>query len=251
MKSSAKIKLLPALMAVMGICAMALRFWLYAATDAKGLLQPGHPAALILLLLSAVASLLAAAAAYTAGGSGRYSRNFPRSFPGASGCLIFAVGILVTVVMTREDTARMALVRNILGLLCVPALTAMGICRQRGKRPYFFFPAVVCLYVTVFTISHYQLWSSNPQLQDCIFSMAACLLLMVFAYCHTAFTVGMGSRKKLLFSGLAAVFCCFAAIAKNPDWLFFLTGGLWALSNLCALQLPREAPSPESEPQKE
>ena len=58
---------------------------------------------------------------------------------------------------------------------------------------------------------------------------------MLFSYYQTAFDVGMGKRRMQLGTGLLTVFACFAAIPGSQTALLYLTGGIWALTNLCAL----------------
>ncbi len=231
---------LPILTAGLGFAAMILRFMLYAvAVDEKGLLIRNHPLAIGLWLLGAAAALIILLCVRTLKGTRRHSANFPVSLPATGGCWLFAAGILVTVVMSRNDISRLALLRNLAGLVAVPSLAAVGICRQRGRRPYALFHVVVCIYLTLYTVSHYPGWSSMPQLQDCFFAMISCILLMLFAYHQAAFDAGMGSRRMQLGTGLLAGFTCFAAIAGNPELLLHLTAGIWALTNLCSLNLTR------------
>ena len=247
MKPSRKNWILSAVVTAAGAAAAALRLYLDAAArDNKGLLVPAHPAELVLWLLTAAVVIFVMISVRKERISPRYTRSFPACTLGFGGCLIFAAGTLLHVIASRNHTDVVELVGNLLGLLAVPSLTAMGICRKLGKRPHFFFPGLVCLWLVVFAILRYQSWSGTPQFLNSVFSMAASLLLMAFAYQHTAFTVNMGSRRTLLISGLLSAFCCFAAAGTGEARIFYLAGGVWAVSNLCDLSPQAEKPLPES-----
>ena len=237
---------LPLATAALGTAAGLLRFCLYAAgTDEKGLLVPGHPLAIALWLLTAAAAGFVLLQVRRQAGKYSYSRNFPVSRAAAAGCFALAAGLFLTVMANRHAGSLLEFIRNIACLTAVPSLAAVAVCRKLGKRPAFGFHAVICLALTLHTVSFYRTWSSHPQLMDSFFPMMGCLLLMLFAYYQTAFDVSMGSRRMLLGTGLLAAFFCFAAIAQSGTALLYLTGGIWALTNLCT-QNPETAEKEET-----
>lgn len=224
---------LPITVGALGIAACLLRLSLYLlGTDEKGLLIPFHPLSIALWLLTAVTIALVVFRVFRLKNARRYAAAFPASNTAAIGCFTFAAGLLVTVLANRYTFSILEFLRNVLCLLAVPALTAIAICRRLGKRPLFGFHAVVCLALTLHTVSHYSGWSSCPQLIDAFFPMVGCIGLMLFAYYETAAEVGMGNRRMQLLTGLLAVFFCFAAIPGSDNRLMYLTGGIWALTNL-------------------
>ena len=227
---------LPLAAAALGAAACILRFGLLAfGTDEKGLLIPGHPLAIILWLLTAAAAVLVTVRVRKQTEKYSYARNFPAGKAAAAGCFALAAGLFLTVMANRHAYATLEFIRNIVCLLAVPALAAVAVCRKLGRKPLFGFHAVICLALTLHTVSYYRSWSSHPQLTDSFFPMMGCLLLMLFAYYQTAFDVDMGSRRMQLGTGLLAVFFCFAAIPGSDTVLLYLTGGIWALTNLCEL----------------
>ena len=117
----------------------------------------------------------------------------------------------------------------------MPAVVWAGLCRWKGKQPFFLLHGIVCLYLTLYSISHYQTWSSQPQMQDWFFSMAGIVCLVLFSYYQTAFPVGLGKRRLQLLVGLLGGFFCIGAIAGSEDFLLYLGGALWMLTNLCSL----------------
>ena len=253
MNKNLNAKSLPVLTAGLGLLALLLRLGLYLlGTDEKGLLIPMHPLDLLTWAVTAVAVLLSLLSVRKLDGSARYYDNFSASTPAAIGTFALAGGIAVSVISSWAVWPRLDLIRNLCGLLAVPSIIWVGLCRWQGKRPSFTFHGVTCLYLTLYAVSHYQTWSSRPQLQDYFFSMAGAVLLTLFAYYQTAFDVGMGKRRMQLVTGLLAAFFCMAAAAAGEDLLLYAGGAVWTLTNLCSLTpVKRRRPNPITEPAKE
>lgn len=253
MKSKFKSKYLPFWAAALGGLALLLRLgFSLLGRDDKGLLMSGHPLNILVWGCTAAAALLVFLSVWPLDGSCRYGDNFSPSTPAAIGAFALAGGIAVSVISGWNFYSRLELIRGICGLVAIPALILAALIRWQGKRPNFLFHAVVCVYLTLFAVSHYPVWSSRPQLQDYIFSTAASLLLALFAYYQTAFDVGMGKRRMQLGSGLLAAFFCLAAVAGGEDVLFYLGGAAWTLTNLCSLfPVPRRRKNPISDGAKE
>ena len=89
-------------------------------------------------------------------------------------------------------------------------------------------------------ISRYQLWSSDPQLQDYCFYLTAYVALMLTAYHHAAFDARMGSHKALWLYSLAAVYLGCLSLKGNMDIALLLGCSAWAFTNLtCMTPRPR------------
>lgn len=251
MKWNLQPKFLPFLIAGMGAMACALQWGLYAVgVDEKNLVTAWHPFGVMLWILTAAAALLVVLAVWKLGGSRKYSKNFPASIAAALGNLALAAGIALTVVFAWQANSTMEWARNVVGLLAAVGLILVGVSRLRGKRPVFLFYGLLCICFALHMVSQYRQWSSNPQLQDYVFTMLGCALMMLFAYQHTAFAVGMGSRRLHLGMGLLAAYCCLVAMA-NTEYPFLYAGGcLWALTNLCSLTPPPVAIRQEQEPKE-
>jgi len=236
MKLTPKSNTLPTFFAALGAAALLLRIGQnLLGTDEKGLLVPGHPLGLLVWAACAAAVVLAVLAVVPLKGSNRYSDNFSLSTPAAIGSFALAGGMVVSVLLGWNTGMRLDLIRNLAGLAAIPGLVWVGLCRWQGKKPFFLFHALVCLYLTLHTVSHYQLWSSRPQVQDCFFPMAASTLLCLFAYYQTAFDVGLGKRRMQLGTGLLAAFFCMTAAASGEDLMLYIGGAIWALTGLCSL----------------
>lgn len=249
MKKILEPKILPFWMLGMGVVALGLRFALYAvAVDEKNLLTSGHPLEILLWLLTAAALALVIAAVRPLDGSNRYEDNFGPSAAGAVGSFALAAGILLSVVFSGTGAyAGLNRLRNLLGYLAAASLVAVGVCRLRGRQPFFGFHGLVCLFFAIHMVSRYQTWSGNPQLQDYAFSLGACVALMLFAFYQTAFEVGSGRRRMQLGTGLMALYLCIGALYGAECPLICVTGGVWAVTNLCPLRAIPE--SKENEPE--
>ena len=253
MKTKLNVKNLPLLTAGMGLLVLLVRAaLLLLGEDKKGLLIPAHPLNILVWVLTACAAVLITAAVLGLDGSPKYSDNFAPSTAAAIGCFAMAGGIAVAVLLNWSTWSRLELIRNIFGLLAVPALVMLGLHRWKGKQPFFLLHGTVCLYLILYAVSHYQLWSSRPQMQHWFFDMAGVICLTLFAYFQTAFDVSMGSRRKQLAAGALAGFFCLAALAGGADRMLYLGGAVWALTNLCSLTpAPRRRPNPITETTRE
>lgn len=239
---------LPLIIAGLGLGACGLRLGLFAlGTDSKGLLIPGHPLDLLCWLLTLAAVVLTLLQDRRTAGSAP-CRESP-SPAAALGAFALAAGILLTLLPTLGSFLLLDRIRDLAGLAAALALAVLGIFLWRGKAPHFLLWGILCLYLTLFAVSHYQSWCSRPQLQNYFFPMAASLLLALCAYYRTARAVGLEKPRMALATGLLAGFFSLAAAAGGEDTALYLTGGLWALTGLGPLTpVPAQA---EPETQKE
>ena len=253
MKINLKQHMLPLMVAGLGFVTLLLRLGLYLwGSDEKGLLIPGHFLNILVWILTAGSAIAAIVQVLPLHGSQRYDDNFSASSAAAIGAFALSGGIAVSVIMGWNAVSRMDVMRNVLGLLAIPALIAAGFCRWQGRKPFFAFHAVVCLYLTMHTISHYQSWSSRPQMQDYFFCVLGSILLALFSYYQTAFDAGLGHRRMQLATGLLAAFFCIAALAQGDSFMLYSTGSIWALTNLCSLPpVSRRRKNPITEPQQD
>ena len=204
------------------------------ATDHKGLLISGHPMAIAGWSLTAAAAVLTALAVWKCPGSDRFEDNFCPSAAAAIGSFSLAGGIALAVLTNFGADGAMAQIAMVAGLLAIPALVAAGLLRWKGQKPFFLLYGIPCLYLALYTLGHYQIWSSRPQIQDWFWAMAGMVCLTLFSYYQTAFCVDLGKRKLQLATGLLAGFFCLG-VAGSGDFLLYLGGAVWALTNLCVL----------------
>ena len=226
----------PFFTATAGLITLVLRFSLFLlGRDEKNLLIPGHPLDVFTWVITAAAAALILASLWKQDGSSRYGDNFTPSVAATIGAFALAGGIAVSAILGSSSGLRLEVLCRFSGILAVPAVVWAGLCRWKGKKPFFLLHAVVCLYLTLYTITHYQTWSSHPQIQNWFFDMTGIVCLTLFSYYQTSFDAGMGNRRMQLLTGLLGVFFCLAAIAGSEDILLYIGGAVWALTNLCSL----------------
>ena len=227
---------LPLACAGLGILTAALRLVQASfGTDHKGLLILWHPLDLLVWAVTAAAVILVVLTVRKLDGSNLYADNFGTGTPAAIGCTALMGGIAAVVSVAPNIFIRLEVVRMYLGLLALPALLWIGVCRIRGKRPFFLFHGAVCLFLVIHTVSHYQSWCARPLMQSFLFPMAASIFLTLFAYYQTAFDVELGNRRMQLGVGLLGSFLCLAAAAGGEDRMLYLGGAIWMLTNLVNL----------------
>lgn len=217
------------------------------AVDAKGLLVRNHPLALLLWAVVALGGALILLSVRKLDGSNVYEKNFGREVP--SGYLLMAAVIGCMVLLNRFDgMARFAQLLRILGGITVPALVWGGICRYRGKKPFFLIHGVLTVFLLLLLISRYQTWSGNPQLQDYVFDLLALAALVLFGYQTTAFEADRGSRRLQLAAGLLAILLCGAALGRTDMTGLYAAGMVWAATDLCRLTPPEKDEVDEHDP---
>ena len=118
-------------------------------------------------------------------------------------------------------------------ILC---LLLAGISRALGKRPFFLLHVVVCLYFLLHIVNHYQLWSSQPQMQDYIFSLLGVMALMFFSFYTAALEADCGNDRMLFGMGLSAIYLCCAELARSSCPWLYLGGLVWVLTDLCSMR---------------
>ena len=237
MKQSLKNNLPLFVSIVMGIVTAVLRTGLYAAgLDEKNLLREGHPLEILIWVAAAVTLGLLMVLVLQRKGSNRWEDNFQPSLLRAAGSLALAAGIVVSALAHWNDGRTSSdLIRNGLGVLSAAGMIWVALCAAGGRKPFFLCHALVCLYLCAYLLGQYQIWSSNPQLQDYVFFLLACVCMGLFSYQQAAFDVGLGSRRKLLLYGLVGGFCAIAAVYGAYDLPLTACGAAWMLTNLCAM----------------
>lgn len=212
--------------------------------DDRGLLLEGSWPGRLLWVIGGVLGVYLLLLLRTIGGTGTYEDNFPKSILGG---LLAIAGGAVMVPAVREMTFD-AQWQLWLGYGAAASMAVTGIFRWLGRRPAPLFHGVVCLFFILVLLNNYRFYSADPQLQDYAYQLLAGILLMLASFHRTCCDAGMVQRKKLLFTGLAAAFCCLASLGTDFIPRFYLAAALWAMGSLCAPgQLPPD-PEPVEEP---
>ncbi len=229
MKTLMKSKNLPILALVLGAVGFVLRMGLYlTALDSKNLLLRWHPLEIALWLVTAAAFALMFL------GTRKTCESEPRpSVAAALGALAVALGIGVSVFLIGSDLGgTLGLVWKATGGLSVTAMILVAKARWQGKEPFFLLHGIVCIFFAIHMVGCYQGWSSNPQIQDYVFTLLSSVGLMLFAYQQTALDADTGNVRLQRLFGLLAAFCCLVALSGTEYPLLYLTGGIWTMTNL-------------------
>lgn len=232
-----KARYLPLFTLLSGALGLFLRWVLSrTGTDEKDLLVTGHWAGVLLFILTALFLGVLFLGIRQLRNSSNYNRLFPASVFSFAGCILAAAGILLSALgdlRYRQDS--FTLIIFALSVLCAVCLVLLGLCRMQGKQPGYLLHAGVTLYMMVQLISEYRYWSPEPQLLLYFFPLLSMVFLMLTAYQATCLDAGKGSRRWYAFCNQAAVFfCCVSLLSSH--WLFYLSMGLWAGTNICNLQ---------------
>lgn len=237
-------KYLPYLIPGLGGIAMALQALLLRTADGRGLVSSGHILYILAWLLAVAAVSLTSACVLKLNGPNRYNANFPASIPGAVGSFLLAAGIAASLLFGSAGQDLLTLLWLIFGIAAILSLIFTGICRISGRRPAFFFHGVVFLFFAMDLVCQCRVWSSESQMERYSFALLASIGLMLTGYYRAAFDSGIGRRRMQLFIGLLTCFFCLAAVPGSDHPLLYLTGGAWAVTNLCVLTPPKRRPRP-------
>jgi len=221
-------KLLPIVMACLGLVLLGLRTALYAvALDEKNLLVSGHVLSWLIWAAAAACLVSASMAVLRTKDLGVVPVCAPVA---ALGDAIFAAAIGIAVISLGTPFSVVEKIRMVLGYLSVPCLCYSAFCRMKGKPVFFGCFAAVCVFFALYLVSFYRVWSSNPQLQDYVFTMLTCVTVTIFAYQNAAHAVGSGNVKVWLGSGLLAISFGIAAVWGGEHPALYLAGAVWVLT---------------------
>ena len=235
--SPEKLKLLTLGAGGLGLALRALLF--LTGIDEKGLLEPGHIVSVLLWLVSIIVLAGLFLLTRKLEGSADYTDAFPTSGLAPLGALAAAIGIGITAISGfSRPSDLLTQLRNICGILAAVSMVFVAYCRLTGRKPVFLFHGILCVFMALDLVCRYRQWSSDPQLQDYVFHLLACIFLMLTAYQQAAFDADMGNHKILWLTSLIGVYLCCVSLWGGESLLYFLTGGIWAYCGISSL-VPR------------
>ena len=238
MKGNSAGKGLTAATVCWGLLALVLRWQLYrSGVDVKGLLVQHHPLGIALMVLTIGVLIRIVLAVRKLETSSDYETYHRASLWSALGHVAAGAGMLVTVLTGATMMGGyVEIVWRGLGLAAPVCMLAAGVARALGKRPFFLLYVVACLFLALHTVTRYQFWSGNPQMQDYLFSLLGLLALVFFCYYHAAWDADCGNLRLTLGTGLAAIYFCTAELAVSSGPALYLGGLLWVFAELCSLR---------------
>ena len=236
MKNLLKPANLPILTLGAGAVGLLLRLWLLGSVDEAGFVAANHPADFLLWILTAAVLAVLFIGTRPLLQANKYQFNFPAQLPGAVGCFLAALGMVIVslgVLLGNPDS--MDIFTAVLGILSACALAFLGQCRLRGLHPNCLFHVVIAVYFMAWLISQYRHWSADPQMQDYCFQLIAGVCLMLAVYHRACFDANFGKRSDYAFFSLAAVYFSLLSMHGWENTVFFLSTAAWMLTNLCSL----------------
>ena len=240
MKKSVSYRLLPFFPVLSGCIALILRLGLYTLQNESGLLPNNHPLYICTLILAVATALLVGCFVFRLDGSRVYQDNFPASRRAAIGSLVAGICLFFAAQSIRESALLpLESLWTVLAFSASLCLILAGFFLWKGVKVPFLLYGVVCLYFALHMVCCYRDWSGNPQTEDYIFAIFGCISLALFAYYRAAFSAGIGQRRMLLFSGMMVLFFCPPMLIHSGSREFYLAGILWAATNLCVIDPPK------------
>lgn len=226
MKHPFRSRILPLFTMGAGGLGLALRLWLYAGIDEKGLLPAGHMADYSLFLLSAltIGVLFLATRELT-------PRRINKKYLRLSGTVAYALAgiclILTAILKLSGSMVRLAWLAVAAALVGGLILLLMAVMRFFRKRPPYWASAIITAVLMLNTVAQCQVWGSEPQLQEYFFPLLASIFLILSAYEKTKFTAKRGDARTLAFFSQCALFFCCVSL-NTAHWLLYFGMMLWA-----------------------
>ena len=229
-----KTTLLPLFTAAFSVFGIVARFWTNTAgTDSEGLLKPGHPSVTVsVIIFAAFIGVLALCAVFM---DKEHPRRFAPSVPGAVGCLIGAVGLLVTIIGDLKGNTATGGLSGILpiasfltGLGAVAAFAVMGKNRLKGKPVNIWFYVVALAFFVFHLLLQYQQWSKLTQLTDYLFPVLGSVSLMLTLYHRAYKDLDQPDKWEYMFFSQLALFCSVMSIF-GANRFFYATMSAWVL----------------------
>lgn len=229
---------LPFAALILGIATCLFRLWFFSlGTDDRGLLPDGSILDVMSWVMVAVGMAIFAFGVKPLGGIKEYESNFPASAIPSLGMALTAVSFCMATI--AEMAAQADIIRTagiVCGFVAVVALLLLAWCRYIGSKPNMLLHTVVCVYLMIYLVSHYRLWSSYPQLQTYAFELLAIVFTMLAGYQRATFDVGLGNRRAYTFFSLAALFFSVATLPSCDNPMFFIGCAVWMFFTPCSLE---------------
>lgn len=234
MKNRCETKLVPLGVFALAVSANVLRRGYYACgMEANGLLVRSHPMAVAMWVCVAAAAALIVYGAFREGSRKNFADVFrasPLSGVGqilAGWCLGWTAYMEAVMPAQKEMLEKLWIVFGIAaGLMLVWA----GICRIRGKVPFFGTYAVCSVFYALHLVYRYQIWCAEPQLIHYVFDFFAALFLMLSCYQLAALCVGRGDSRQQRALALLALLSCVGTLVVTRDPMIYVGSTVLAAS---------------------
>lgn len=230
-------KNLSGLCAGAGIVCMLLRLLLLkTGLDEKGLVRPGHFCNILSWLITFGVIALVAVVLWQQ----RRKYLFRPNRTNTIGMLACSIGLAAAAysLLTVESGTILHLFSGLLAAISVLFSLIIALMRMRRLRPHVLLHLPQLIFLPIFLLLQYRVWSAEPETQRYFFSLTALVCTMLSAYQSAAVEVDMGQRKAGLFFSCCGIYLCFAAVADPGYSLLYLCMGIRLLLDTYTL-MPR------------
>ena len=230
MKHPFRSSILPYFTMGAGGLGLALRLWLFSATDEKGLLPAGHFADTALYILTAITLLILFLA--TRELTSRPVNNRFSHLGITISHVLGGLGLLACALLSfSAGTVRLAEVATVTAVVGCVVLFCMALLHGCGKQVPYWLIAILTVVLMLDTVAQCQAWGSQPQLQEYGFPLLASVFLILSAYQSTALAAGKGNPKLLAFFSQSALFLCCLSL-NTAHWPMYFGMLFWAAAQL-------------------
>lgn len=233
MNHSSQRNVFPWVTILAGIVGFGLRYWLFSATDTRGLLPEYHISSVLCFILLALALGVCFMKLQNIALTDTYGSLFPASPVAAAGILLGGVGLGLSA-FTPETAGLFRFLLPIFGVLTAATMTIAAYCRLKGTRPNCLLHCVVVVYLVLRIMVSCRGWGSEPQVQLYFFQLLACLFLLMACYYRAELDVHAKGHRQYVFFAQAALFCCCLCL-QGVDMLFYLSAAIWMAADFCVL----------------
>ena len=233
MKKLSEPRNLALLCATAGLLTLVLRLWMFATgSDDRGLLVPSHIGSILSWVVTVAAVVAIAAALFFQ----RRTYAFRPSRLNAMGIGLGGAGLAVTAIyMFAAGAATLNTLAGILSLAAALCALLIAWARLMRMRPHVLLHLPLLLFLLLFLLNRYRVWSAESELQRYFFSLSALVFVLLSAYQRAASEVGLGQRKAGLFFSCVGIYFCLAAVADPGFPLLYAGLGLWLLLDIYTL----------------
>lgn len=205
-----------------GLAGFTLQKYLYSffLNDAQLLPESRIPVMLLVLTLGSVAAF--ALAVY---GRGVRTVAVPKKAT-AAGQALFGIALLASALLLPEGSLS-GLQPLILpaGTLAGAAMFYSAVKSFRGEETPFLPYVAATVYLGIYMLARYRMWSARPQIMDFAFDMLACVAITLMVYHRGDSLCNVGRQKNVFFFSLCTLMLCTTALGHGEaPWLYW--GGI-------------------------
>lgn len=202
------------------------------ALDAKGFLIAWHP---LQILFWVLAVLVFAAAVFSTRQLPRKEQELPSgTLPGAAQ-MIMGICLAFTVMQAPYH-----ILLKLLGWAAAACLVADGVGSVLGKSRGFLSNGLLCIFLIIYLIKNYTVWSSVPQMELFLTGVLTLFCMTLFSYHMAVWSQTRKPSPRLLLLGMMGSFLGISTFGCPDRELLCVGGAVWMLLQLAAVQIEKD-----------